>query len=77
MDEPIISYTITYSDTISGGECGSAVIPAASCTDGICSHVFKVTPNSHQGMCTSDISVRVVADNLARSETITIGMSIE
>ena len=76
-DRSVTSYTITYSDAISGDKCGSAVIPAvsSSCSGEICSHVFKIPSNGHQSNCNSDINVAVSADNLAQSEIITICMS--
>ena len=76
MGGSVISYTIAYSDAISGDECGSKFIPAASCMGGICSHVFEVTSNSHQYVCNSDINVVVSADNHSQSDTIRIGMPL-
>lgn len=69
--DAVTTYNITYSDAISGDECGSHSIAAASCNSGMCSHVFEVP--SHQSNCNSDINVTVLADNLVQSEPIKIG----
>ena len=69
--DAVNTYNITYSDAISGDECGSRSIAAASCNSGMCSHVFEVP--SHQSNCNSDINVTVSADNHVQSEPIKIG----
>ena len=58
-DNPPTSYTITYSDALSGSICGSATVPAYSCMNGTCCHTFGEisSPCSSNG----DISVAVFA----------------
>ena len=74
MDGSITSYTITYSDAISGQECDSASIPTISCVGRICSHIFEVP--LRQDNCNCDINVTVSADKLVQSEPIRISTSL-
>ena len=42
FDGSATSYAITYSDSASGRTCGSATIPADTCSNGVCKDVFDV-----------------------------------
>ena len=46
IDGSVTSYTISYTDTISGASCGVATIPASSCSHGVCHHVFEASSSS-------------------------------
>ena len=35
-----LSYTLSYNNSLSGVSCGSAIVPASSCVDGLCQHSF-------------------------------------
>ena len=74
--DTVSTYTITFSDALSGNECGSASISAASCIGGICSHDFEVPSESHQSNCNSDINVTVSTAKLVQSESLKIGASL-
>lgn len=62
IDGSVTFYTITYSDSASGSNCGSATIPASSCEVGICSNVFEVSSSSCPP--STMISVVVLASNV-------------
>ena len=40
------SYTANYFDSSSGETCGSAIVPASSCGDRLCSNVFELSSTS-------------------------------
>ena len=60
----IHSYSITYYDSISGKNCGSAIIPFSSysCVGGICKHIFDVSFSSCPS--TGDFSITAYATNV-------------
>lgn len=61
IDGSTISYNITYTNSTSGDFCGSAVIPASACTNGVCNSVFDVLSS----LCHSTgLSVTVLATNI-------------
>ena len=53
----IVSYTITYVNSISGTTCGAVIIPASICDDWTCSHLFEITSSS----CTPSAKINVTA----------------
>ena len=69
--------TVIYSDSISGETCHPPIIiPASSCVNGTCSHLFDVLSSSDCPAST-DISTTVFASNVlgdgALSNSITSG----
>ena len=62
MDGSIINYTVTYIDS-SGSTCDSVTIPASSCRDGICKHVFEFFSES-SCLPSTFISMTVLANNI-------------
>ena len=46
IDGSAISYTINYTDTITGMNCGLVMIPASSCRRGVCQNVFELSSSS-------------------------------
>ena len=62
IDGSAISYTVTYSESTSGSTCGSATIPASSCTNEMCTHLFDTSLS----LCPSavNIDVTVFATNV-------------
>ena len=75
IDGSTISYTVIYSDSISGSICSLIIIPATLCGDRVCSHMFEVSLSS----CSHDsnINVTTFATNILgdgpRSEPVTVG----
>ena len=60
----MVSYTISLTDTTFGTNCGSAVVPASSCREGVCTSTFTVTSSSeYKCHPSTDISVTVFATN--------------
>ena len=62
VDGSPISYTVTITDTTSGIPCGSAIIKASSCVDGLCNYVYEVI--SLPCPPSNSISVAVYATNI-------------
>ena len=61
IDGSSTSYTATFSDFTSGSICGSATIPASSCQNGVCRHMFEVSPPCSSNV---DVSINVYATNI-------------
>ena len=59
------SYTITYTDSVSGRTCGSVTIPADVCSNGVCKNVFDVFHSTCPR--TNGINVTVIAVNVLGS----------
>ena len=61
IDGSATSYTINYTDTISGSSCGLATIPASSCSHGVCQNMFELSSS----FCpfSDSITVTVFATN--------------
>ena len=53
-------YNITYSDANKNIDCGSEVISATSCMQGVCNHTFDV---SNSSCSDADIQVTAFANN--------------
>ena len=51
------SYTIKFSDSSSGSNCGSAMIQTSSCRDEFCSHAFEVSLST----CLLSVAIYVTA----------------
>ena len=65
IDGSAFSYTVIYSDSISGILCSSETIPSSACVEGICIHSSTVDYHSVSGCFTSDtVSVTVLATNV-------------
>ena len=62
VDGSALSYTISYSDSVSGINCHSTTISASSCDDGICSDVFEASASLCPPL--TDITVTVFATNI-------------
>lgn len=73
-----ISYTINYSDSLTGISCGVIHVPASSCRAGTCYHTFEV-PSSC--LHSDGINVTVYATNALGngppSQPITTGIQTE
>lgn len=62
IDGSVLSYAISYSDSVSGISCGSTIISASSCDHGKCSDVFEVSTSLCPPLV--DIIVTVLATNV-------------
>ena len=74
VDGSAASYTIDYSDTISGSNCGLATIPASSCSHGVCQNVFELSSS----LCpfSDSITVTVFGTNALGNGTTSTPVSI-
>ena len=61
FDGSVVSYTISYSDSLSGTVCGSVIILASSCRHKFCSHVFDAFNSSCS--YSAEITVTVFGTN--------------
>ena len=61
FDGSVVSYTISYSDSLSGTDCGSVTILPSSCEKKFCSHVFDAFNSSCS--YSAEITVRVFGTN--------------
>ena len=74
IDGSATSYTITYTDTLSGDTCGRATIPASVCLNRMCSHVFEVSSSNCRPF--SDINVTVFGTNILGNGTVAQSVTI-
>ena len=69
-------YNINYTNSMSGESCGSAVIPASSCTSSVCNHDFDISSS----LCSPStvLSVSIFASSILGdggvSEELTFGI---
>lgn len=61
MEDTIISYTITYSDSKLDIICGSTTIQPSSCGGGVCSDTFHITSSASHCPPNTDLNLTVSA----------------
>ena len=66
IDGSATSYTLTYYNSVSGIICGSAIVPASTCVDGMCRHFFTYKESTCNSPSVS-VNVTISAANLLGS----------
>ena len=64
IDVSPVSYTITYTDFTSGRICDSFTVPSSICQDGLCRHLFEISPpcSINNDTCISVFSTNALGD---------------
>ena len=62
IDGSATTYTLTYYNSISGIICGSAIVLATTCMDGVCRHTFTYE-ESACGSSSISVNVTISATN--------------
>ena len=55
INSSVISYTVNYTDVNTGRSCGNGTLSANSCTNGVCSHEFRV----NSSMCPPETNYNI------------------
>jgi hypothetical protein len=63
IDGSAISYTLTYYNSISGIICGSAIVLASTCMEGVCRHTFTYEKSACGSSSINNVNVTISAAN--------------